>query len=92
MSTALFALLNSWSNFGLKDLRNDQVGYYITGAISKHNSFNSKSCKSRIKINQRDFNQKSEIVCVRVKGSKVTTDTLFSEIEKVLLKEGVLDK
>ena len=32
-------LLNSWSNFGLKDLRNDQVGYYITGAISKHNSF-----------------------------------------------------
>lgn len=92
MSTALFALLNSWSNFGLKDLRNDQVGYYITGAISKHNSFNLKSCKFRIKINQRDFNQKSEIVCVRVKGSKVTTDTLFSEIEKVLLKEGVLDK
>ena len=74
----------------MKDLRNDQVGYYITGAISKHNSFNLKSCK--IKINQRDFNQKSEIVCVRVKGSKVTTDTLFSEIEKVLLKEGVLDK
>ena len=54
--------------------------------------FNLKSCKFRIKINQRDFNQKSEIVCVRVKGSKVTTDTLFSEIEKVLLKEGVLDK
>ena len=61
MSTALFALLNSWSNFGLKDLRNDQVGYYITGAISKHNSFNLKSCKFRIKINQRDFNQNQKL-------------------------------
>ncbi|KAL6449502.1 GIN4 Serine/threonine-protein kinase GIN4 [Candida maltosa Xu316] len=92
MSTALFALLQSWSNFGLKDLHNDSVGYYITGAVSKHNSFNLKSCKFRIKINPRDLNQKSEIVCVRVKGSKTTTDTLFTEIEKVLLKEGVLDK
>ncbi|CAI5756869.1 unnamed protein product [Candida verbasci] len=92
MSTALFALLKSWSNFGLKDLRNDSVGGYITGSISKSNSFNLKSCKFRIKINPREQNQKSEIVCVRVKGSKVTTDTLFKEIEKVLLKEGVLDQ
>ncbi|RCK63789.1 Serine/threonine-protein kinase GIN4 [Candida viswanathii] len=92
MSTALFALLKSWSNFGLKDLRNDQVAYNITGAISKHNSFNLKSCKFRIKINAREYGQKSEIVCARVKGSKATTDTLFAEIEKVLLKEGVLDK
>lgn len=91
MSTALFALLNSWTNFGLKDLKNDTIGYNITGAISKHNAFELKSCKFRIKINSRDFNQKSEIVCARVKGSKVTTDTLFKEIEKVLRKEGVLD-
>lgn len=92
MSTALFALLNSWQNFGLKDLRNDQVGYYITGAISGHNAFNLKSCKFRIKINARENNQKSEIVCARVKGSAATTNTLFKEIEKVLNKEGVMDK
>ncbi|KAG2736260.1 hypothetical protein G9P44_000350 [Scheffersomyces stipitis] len=92
MDTALFALLNSWSNFGLKNLRNDQVGYNITGAISSNNSFNLKSCKFRIKINAREFNQKSEIVCARVKGSRNTTETLFKEIEKVLRKEGVMDE
>ncbi|KAK6462602.1 hypothetical protein DFJ63DRAFT_288028 [Scheffersomyces coipomensis] len=91
MSTALFALLNSWSNFGLKNLKNDLHGFNITGSISTNNAFNLKSCKFRIKINARDFNQKSEIVCARVKGSKTTTDTLFKEIEKVLRKEGVLD-
>lgn len=91
MTSALFALLNSWSNFGLKNLKNDQVGYNITGAVSNNNAFNLKSCKFRIKINPRAFNQKSEIVCARVKGSKVTTDTLFKEIEKVLVKEGVMD-
>lgn len=91
MSTALFALLNSWSNFGLRGLKNDTVGYNITGGISSNNAFNLKSCKFRIKINSTDFNQKSEIVCARVRGSKVTTDTLFKEIEKVLKKEGVMD-
>ncbi|CAH6722961.1 serine/threonine-protein kinase Gin4p [[Candida] jaroonii] len=91
MSTALFALLNSWSNFGLKNLKNDNYSYIITGAISKHNAFNLKSCKFRIKINSRELNQKSEIVCARVKGSKVTSTTLFKEIEKVLCKEGVMD-
>ncbi|KAK6456887.1 uncharacterized protein RJT20DRAFT_94741 [Scheffersomyces xylosifermentans] len=91
MTTALFALLNSWSNFGLKNLRNDQVGYNITGAISSNNTFNLKSCKFRITINSREFNQKSEIVCARVKGSRATTETLFKEIEKVLRKEGVMD-
>lgn len=92
MCTALFALLNSWQNFGLKDLRNDHYDYHISGAISKHNTFNLKSCKFRIKINSRDSNQRSEIVCVRVKGSSVTANTLFKEIEKVLVKEGVMDK
>jgi hypothetical protein len=51
-----------------------------------------KSCKFRIKINSREMNQKSEIVCARVKGSKATSETLFKEIEKVLRKEGVMDK
>ncbi|WEJ94911.1 serine/threonine-protein kinase gin4 [Yamadazyma tenuis] len=91
MSQALFALLNSWSNFGLKNLKNDHYAYIISGGISKHNAFNLKSCKFRIKINTREFNQKSEIVCARVKGSRVTSNTLFKEIEKVLLKEGVMD-
>lgn len=91
MSSALFALLNSWSNFGLKNLKNDTYAYIITGAISRHNAFNLKSCKFRIKINPREFNQKSEIVCARVKGSRVTSNTLFKEIEKVLCKEGVMD-
>lgn len=91
MSTALFALLSSWSNFGLKNLRNDQVLYNITGAISSNNAFNLKSCKFRIKISSREMNQKSLVVCARVKGSKVSTDTLFKEIEKVLTKEGVMD-
>ncbi|KAI5964587.1 GIN4 [Candida pseudojiufengensis] len=91
MSTALFALLNSWSNFGLKDLKHDQISSIILGSISKYNSFNLKSCKFRIKIISKNSNQKSEIICTRVKGSKLTTDTLFNEIEKVLQKEGVLD-
>ena len=92
MSTALYALLNSWSNFGVNNLRNDQLSYNITGAISSNNSFNLKSCKFRIKISSREMNQKSEIVCVRVKGSRATSETLFKEIEKVLRKEGVMDK
>lgn len=91
MMTALFALLNSWSNFGLKDLRRDGVGYNITGGISSHNSFNMKSCKFRIKISQRENNQKSELICAHVKGSQATSDTLFEEIQRVLKKEGVLD-
>ncbi|KAI5969969.1 GIN4 [Candida margitis] len=92
MITALFTLLRSWSNFGLKDLKNDSLSYTITGAISKYNSFDLKSCKFRIRVAPKDLNQKSEIICARLKGSKVTTDTLFNEIEKVLEKEGVMDK
>lgn len=91
MTSALYALLQSWSNFGLKDLRNDPIGNYITGAISKNNSFDLKSCKFRIKISPREYNQKSSIVCAYVKGSKTTANTLFKEIEKVLVKEGVMD-
>ncbi|KAG5417513.1 GIN4 [Candida metapsilosis] len=92
MQSALFTLLKSWSNFGLKDLKNDTLSYTITGAISKYNSFDLKSCKFRIRVAPRDFNHKSEIICARIKGSKVTTDTLFNEIEKVLEKEGVMDR
>lgn len=92
MVSALFTLLKSWSNFGLKDLKKDSVSYTITGAISKYNSFDLKSCKFRIRVAPRDQNQKSEIICARIKGSKVTTDTLFNEIEKVLEKEGVMDR
>lgn len=91
MMTALFALLNSWANFGLKNLRRDNVGYNITGAISSHNSFNMKSCKFRIKVSPRDNDQKSELICANVKGSQATADTLFKEIQRVLEKEGVLD-
>lgn len=91
MITALYALLNSWSNFGLKNLKKDQVGYNITGAISSNNSFNLKSCKFRIKINSRSLNQKSELICAKVKGSSATCSTLFKEIEKVLEKEGALE-
>lgn len=92
MMTALFALLNSWSNFGLKNLRRDNVGFNITGAISSTNSFNMKSCKFRIKINLRDKDQKSELICANVKGSQATADILFKEIRLVLEKEGVMDK
>lgn len=92
MMTALFTLLNTWSNFGLKSLKKDTAGYNITGAISSSNSFNLKSCKFRIKINPREHNQKSELICAKVKGSSATTDTLFREIQKVLEKEGVMDK
>ncbi|KAF7583056.1 Protein kinase domain family protein [Clavispora lusitaniae] len=92
MMTALYALLNSWSNFGLRNLKQDHFGYHITGSISSNNSFNLKSCRFRIKISPREFNQKSELVCALVKGSQATADTLFKEIERVLEKESVLDK
>ncbi|RLV92526.1 Serine/threonine-protein kinase GIN4 [Spathaspora sp. JA1] len=88
MSIALYSLLNSWTNFGIKKLKNDQVGYNITGTITKKNT---TSCKFRIKINPRDFNQKSELVCVKVKGSQETADLLFREIEQVLKSEDALD-
>lgn len=91
MITALYALLNLWSNFGLKQLRKDSVGYNITGAISSNNSFNLKSCKFRIKVNSRAMNQKSELICAKVKGSSATSAALFKEIQKVLEKEGVLE-
>lgn len=91
MMTALYALLNSWSNFGLKNLRSDTVGFNITGAISSDNSFNLKSCKFRIKIMSRELNQKSELICANVKGSLATASTLFKEIQRVLEKEGVMD-
>lgn len=92
MMTALFALLNSWANFGLKNLRRDNVGFNITGAISSNNSFNMKSSKFRIKISQRDNDQKSELICANVRGSQATAETLFKEIQRVLEKEGVLDQ
>ncbi|CCE87079.1 Piso0_005616 [Millerozyma farinosa CBS 7064] len=91
MTTALYSLLCSWSNFGLKNLRNDSLGFNITGEISRNNAFNLKHCRFRIKISPRDSNQRSELVCVRVKGSSVTFDMLFREVEKVLRKEGVMD-
>lgn len=91
MLTALYALLNSWSNFGLKSLRRDSAGYNITGAISSNNLFNMRSCKFRIKVALRDNDRKSELICAHVKGSQATADTLFAEIHKVLQKEGVMD-
>lgn len=90
MMAALYSLLNSWTTFGLKNLKKDMVGYNITGAISSDNSFNIKSCKFRIKINARAMN-KSELICAYVKGSRKTADTLFGEIQRVLEKEGALD-
>ncbi|CAK9435488.1 uncharacterized protein LODBEIA_P02150 [Lodderomyces beijingensis] len=92
MTSALIALLKSWSNFGLKDLKHDPYSSCITGSISKHNSFDLKSCKFRIRLAPRSRGEKSEIICTRVKGSAVTTETLFNEIEKVLHKEGVIDQ
>lgn len=92
MTTALYSLLNSWSNFGLKDLRKDGVGHNITGAVSSRNAFNLRSCKFRIKVNLRLAHQKSELICVKVKGLNDTAGTLFAEIRKVLEKEGVMDK
>lgn len=91
MMTALFALLNSWTSFGVNNLRQDSVGYNITGAISSKNSFNLKSCRFRIKVSAREHDQKSEIICALVKGSQDTADTLFKEIQRVLQKENVMD-
>lgn len=91
MMTALYALLNSWTSFGLNNLKQDSVGYNITGAISSKNSFNLKSCRFRIKISSREQGQKSEIICAWVKGSHDTAETLFKEIQRVLQKENVMD-
>lgn len=92
MLTALYALLSLWTNFGLKNLKKDAIGYNITGAISSRNAFNLRSCKFRIKVNSREVNQKSELICAKIKGSSATSNTLFTEIQRVLEKEGVLDR
>lgn len=89
--TALFALLESWRNFGLKDLRKDMDGFNITGGVSGSNSFHMKGCKFRIKVAPASGGQKSELICAHVKGSKTTSQTLFKEIRKVLEREGVMD-
>lgn len=91
MMTALFALLKSWSSFGLKDLKKDMDGFGILGTVSSQNSFNFKSCKFRIQIVLREMNQKSEISCIHVKGSSGTSLLMFKEIKRVLEKEGVMD-
>ncbi|WPK24277.1 hypothetical protein PUMCH_001544 [Australozyma saopauloensis] len=89
--TALYALLNSWNNFGIKELKKDMEGFNITGAVSNGNSFHMKGCKFRIKISPNDRDQKSELICAHVRGSKTTSQTLFKEIKKVLEREGVMD-
>lgn len=91
MTTALVALLGSWSNFGLKDLRRDNYGSNILGSVSKRNTFNFKSCKFRIQVSPRELNQKSQVICVHTKGSAATAKLLFEEIRRVLEKEGVMD-
>lgn len=89
--TALFALLELWRNFGLKDLRKDLDGFNITGGVSGSNSFHMKGCKFRIKVALISGDQKSELICAHVRGSKTTSQTLFKEIRKVLDREGVMD-
>lgn len=89
--TALFALLELWRNFGLKDLRKDMDGFNITGGVSGSNSFHMKGCKFRIKVAPASGDQKSELICAHVRGSKTTSQTLFKEIRKVLEREGVMD-
>lgn len=88
--TALYALLASWRNFGLKHLKKDLEGFNITGAVSSTNSFHMKGCKFRIKV-AGDGAQKSQLICAHVRGSKTTAQTLFKEIRKVLEREGVMD-
>lgn len=88
--TALHALLASWRNFGIKDLKKDMEGFNITGAVSSSNSFHMKGCKFRIKV-AGDGAQKSQLICAHVRGSKTTAQTLFKEIRKVLEREGVMD-
>ncbi|RKP29465.1 Pkinase-domain-containing protein [Metschnikowia bicuspidata] len=88
---ALFALLSSWRNYGLRDLRNDTVGFNITGAVSGDNLFHMKGCKFRIKVESVDGDRKSKLICAHVRGSKTTSRTVFKEIRKVLDRENVMD-
>lgn len=88
---ALFALLSSWRNYGLRDLRNDTVGFNITGAVSGDNLFHMKGCKFRIKVESVDGDRKSKLICAHVRGSKTTSQTVFKEILKVLVRENVMD-
>lgn len=90
MLLALVSLLTQWGLFGVSDVREDRVGLVIMGAVSKHNQFELKPCKFRIKVSSRG-SQRSLVVCARTKGSQLTAQALFSEIEKVLVKEQVVD-
>lgn len=87
--TALYALLGLWRNFGLKDLRTDMEGSSISGTVSSSNSFRMKGSKFKIQI-VAVGDQKSEIVCAHIRGSKSTSERLFKEILKVLEREGVM--
>ncbi|CAR29024.1 hypothetical protein ZYGR_0W00520 [Zygosaccharomyces rouxii] len=83
-------LLHGWTQYGLKDVRSHPEKMTLTGKLTSENILSLRSTLfemvvwSRGKVSVVGFRKKS--------GSSKAMRRLVSEVEKVLLKEGVISK
>lgn len=85
----LQTLLRGWTKYGLKDVKSYPEKFTLTGKLSNENILSLRSTLFEIVIWERG---NASIVGFRKKsGSSKTLKRLVNEIEKVLVKEGVLN-
>ncbi|CCE63453.1 hypothetical protein TPHA_0E03640 [Tetrapisispora phaffii CBS 4417] len=83
-------LLKGWTNYGLKDVKVDKQKKMIVGKLSNDNILSLRSTIVELCVFTES---KFSVIGIRKKsGSSKTMRRLASEIEKVLSKEGVLQK
>lgn len=86
----LQTLLRGWTKYGLKDVRSIPEKMTLTGKLSSENILSLRSTLFEMVVWSRG---KASIVGFRKKsGSTKALKRLVNEIEKVLVKEGVLTK
>ncbi|KAH3688521.1 hypothetical protein WICPIJ_000511 [Wickerhamomyces pijperi] len=84
-------LLNSWKDYGLKNLNYNDSRNIITGEISKHNFMNYSTTHFQIRVMDRGDNGKySSVGFDKIKGSNKALKTLYHEIMKIFARENVL--
>ncbi|CCD22224.1 protein kinase GIN4 NDAI_0A00660 [Naumovozyma dairenensis CBS 421] len=87
--TGLRKLLEGWTQYGLKDVRSDNTAMKITGKLANDNILSLRSTLFELLVEPKG-SKYSLIGFTKVQGSSKVVRRLFTEIEKVLNKEGVL--